>query len=75
MPVTCPIGRPDAGTRGHSGTPAFTMTCIGNALAAHSHSLPSWDCCQGCCQLGDPRSTGSGKHGISVQSTGEVRQQ
>ena len=42
MPVTCPIGRSDAGTHGHSGTPAFTMTCIGTALAAYSHSLPSW---------------------------------
>ena len=41
MPVTCPIGRPDAGIHGHSGPPAFTMTCIGTA-GSGSHCLPSW---------------------------------
>jgi hypothetical protein len=44
VPVTCPIGRPDAGIHGHSGTPAFTMTRIGTALAARSgyiQQLPS----------------------------------
>jgi hypothetical protein len=44
VPVTCPIGRPDAGIHGHSGTPALTMTRIGTALAARSgyiQRLPS----------------------------------
>ena len=41
MPVTCPIGRPDASIHSHSGTLALTMTCIGTALAAHSNSLLS----------------------------------